>query len=190
MENARDAITNVDVDASIARVVPMRQAAADVPSAMTLEALFSTHVRFVWRTLWHFGVAEADLEDQVQEVFLVTHRHWDPAGAQHPQTWLYDIARRCAAAYRRRGHRRRECSVETVPEASDTRDPSARAELDLLNRVLDSLAPDKRSVFLLYEIQEMSMREVAEALQCPIQTAYARYHAARRELTRALEEEK
>jgi len=168
----------------------MREAAGDVPSAMTLEELFSTHVRFVWRTLWHFGVAEADLEDQVQEVFLVAHRRWEASGAQHPQTWLYDIARRCAAAYRRRGHRRRECSVETVPEASDTRDPSARAELDLLNRVLASLDHDKRSVFLLYEIEQMSMREVAEVLRCPIQTAYARYHAARRDLTRALEEEK
>jgi RNA polymerase sigma-70 factor (ECF subfamily) len=158
---------------------------------MTLEELFSTHARFVWRTLWHFGVAEADLEDQSQEVFLVAHRRWGEAlGAQHARTWLYDIARRCAAAYRRRGHRRREQSVETVPETTDTRDPSARAEIDLLNRVLASLDQDKRSVFLLYEVEEMSMREVAEVLQWPIQTAYARYHAARRELTRALEEAK
>jgi RNA polymerase sigma-70 factor, ECF subfamily len=168
----------------------MREAAGDVSPAMTLEELFSTHARFVWRTLWHFGVAEADLEDQSQEVFLVAHRRWEALGAQHPRTWLYDIARRCAAAYRRRGHRRREHSVETVPETTDTRDPSARAEIDLLNRVLASLDHDKRSVFLLYEVEEMSMREVAEVLQCPIQAAYARYHAARRELTRALEEAK
>ena len=76
-----------------------------------------------------------------------------------------------------------------MPESIDTRDPSARAEIDLLNRVLYSLDEDKQVVFLLYEVEGLSMREVAETLKCPIQTAYTRLYAARRELTSALGED-
>jgi RNA polymerase sigma-70 factor, ECF subfamily len=153
---------------------------------VTIEALFSDYVGFVWRSLRHFGVAESDLEDQTQEVFLVAHRQIAQYDVQHPRAWLYAIARRCASAYRRRSHRRHECPVETLPESTDMSDPSLRAEIDLLRRVFTRLDEQQQEVFLLYEFEEMSMREVAEALQCPLQTAYTRLYAARRELARAL----
>jgi RNA polymerase sigma-70 factor (ECF subfamily) len=49
-----------------------------------------------------------------------------------------------------------------------------------LRRLLDTLDDDKRQVFVLYELEELSMKEVAEACGCPLQTAYSRLHAARR----------
>lgn len=153
---------------------------------MTIGELFAENVSFVWRTLRHFGVAEVDLEDQIQEVFLVAHRRLADWDGRHARAWLAAIARRCASDYRRRGHRRHEQLVHTVPESTDTRDPSARAEIDLLNRVLYSLDEDKRVVFFLYEVEGMSIRDVAEIVQCPVKTAYKRLAAARRELTRAL----
>lgn len=157
-------------------------------STPTIQALFSAHVAFVWRTLRHFGVAETDLEDQTQEVFLVAHRRLADWDGDRPRAWLYGIVRRCAAGYRRRSHRRHERPVEAVPETTDRRDPSARAEFDLVRRAIDALEEDKRAVFILHELEEMSMREVAEAVQCPLQTAYTRLYAARRELARALGE--
>ncbi|MBN9167888.1 MAG: hypothetical protein BGO98_32200 [Myxococcales bacterium 68-20] len=167
----------------------MREAAGDVmPAPMTIDDLFSSYAVFVWRTLRQFGVASADLEDQTQEVFLIAHRrigHWD---GKHPRAWLFAIARRCASAYRRRSHRRHEEPVATVPEEADPGDPSVRAEIDLLNRVFQTLDEDKQIVFILHEVEGMSMREVAEAVQCPLKTAFTRYYAARRELTRALGE--
>jgi RNA polymerase sigma-70 factor, ECF subfamily len=179
------------VHASLVHAIALREtasAAVDVP--MTIEALFSTYAGFVWRTLRHFGVAPVDLEDQTQEVFLVAHRRLAQWDGQQARPWLYGIARRCAAAYRRRGHRIHERPVETLPESTDARDFSERAEVAFLMRVLQSLDEDKRSVFLLYEVEEMSMREVAEAVQCPLQTAYTRLYAARRDIARALEEAK
>lgn len=164
------------------------EASAATPAARTtIEQLVTTHLAFVWRSLRHLGVHETDVDDQTQEVFLVAHRRLPQWDGDNPRPWLYAIARRCAAAYRRRSHRRHERTVASVPESADTRDPSARTEIDLLNRVLDSLDEDKRAVFLLYEVEEMSMREVAKAVGCSIPTAYARFQAARRELTRALE---
>lgn len=156
---------------------------------MTVDALFSSYAGFVWRTLRHFGVAPVDLEDQTQEVFLVAHRRLAQWDGQNPRPWLYGIARRCAAGYRRVAHRRHERTVETMPEGRGQHDSSERAELSLLNRVLQTLDEDKRAVFLLHEIEEMSMREVAESVNCPLQTAYTRLYAARREIARALGEE-
>ena len=176
------------MDASIARAV-MRGVSEDAaPSRVTIDVLFSTYVDFVLRILRHFGVAGSDLDDQAQEVFIVANRRLPDWDGHQPRAWLYAIARRCASTYRRRSHRRHEETVESVPESLDTRDPAARMEMDHLNRVLDALDEDKRDVFVLYEIEEMSMREIAEAVQCTVPTAYARLAAARRELARALEE--
>ncbi|MBX3201984.1 MAG: RNA polymerase sigma factor [Labilithrix sp.] len=155
---------------------------------MTFDALFHDYVDFVWRSLRHFGVAEADLEDQTQEVFLVAHRHFANVSVEHPRAWLYAIARRAASGYRRRSYRRHERAVENVPESSHSRDPAAGVELDRLASVLDTLDEDKRTVFLLHDVEEMPMREVAEAVGCPLSTAYARLHAARRELAKAIQE--
>ena len=155
---------------------------------MTFEALFQSYVEFVWRSLRHFGVAERDLEDQTQEVFLVAHRHLADIDVRHPRAWLYAIARRCAAAYRRRSHRRHETPVEAMPESSHTRDPGAGMEVDRVGVVLATLDEDKRTVFLLHDVEEMPMREVAEAVGCQLSTAYARLYAARRELAKVIKE--
>jgi RNA polymerase sigma-70 factor, ECF subfamily len=179
------------VHASILRVVAVRDAAGDAaPARMTIEALFSAHVGFVWRSLRHFGVGEADIEDQIQEVFLIAHRRHAEWDGQHPRAWLYAISRRCASAYRRRGHRRYERPSETLPEPRATQDPSIHVEVDLLRRLLNGLDEEKQSVFVLFEIEEMSMREVAEAVQCTVTAAYARLYAARREIARAIQEAK
>jgi RNA polymerase sigma-70 factor (ECF subfamily) len=59
----------------------------------------------------------------------------------------------------------------------------ARAKLDA---ILDKLDDSKRAVFVLYEIEELSMSDVAAAVGCPVQTAYSRLHAARTEVAAAI----
>ena len=55
----------------------------------------------------------------------------------------------------------------------------------LLDELLDTLDDDKRQVFVLYEIEELPMREVIEIVGCPLQTGYSRLHAARKQLKQA-----
>jgi len=81
---------------------------------------------------------------------------------------------------------KREMLPDEMPEQLSTNDAhealakhQARA---LLDRVLDDLDEDKRAVFVLYEIEELSMNDVAEAVSCPVQTAYSRLHAARKQV--------
>jgi RNA polymerase sigma-70 factor (ECF subfamily) len=147
-------------------------------------ALFRAHAASLWRALRRMGVREADVEDMCQEVFLVAdRRRSDFEGRSSARTWLYGIAARVAADYRKRAVHRHETLTDAVPEegAGAPQDDAfarqqARAMLDAL---LDELDPDKRAVFVLYEIEELSMNEVADALGCPLQTAYSRLHAAR-----------
>ncbi|MBX3193413.1 MAG: RNA polymerase sigma factor [Labilithrix sp.] len=151
-----------------------------------LAEIFREHAPFVWRGLRRLGVPEADVEDVCQEVFVVVHRKLgDFEGRSSLKTWIYGICARTASDYRRSGRVRREIVTDAPPEAVQEGGAQydavalrqARATLD---RILDQLDDDKRSVFVLYEIEELTMAEVAEALGCPLQTAYSRLHAARK----------
>lgn len=155
------------------------------PNVPTLAEIFRDHAPFVWRGLRRLGVPESDVEDVCQEVFVVVHRKLrDFEGRSSLRTWIYGICARTASDYRRSGRVRREVVTDAPPDAPHEGGQhdalalkQARATLD---RILDELDDDKRSVFVLYEIEELTMAEVAEALGCPLQTAYSRLHAARK----------
>lgn len=147
--------------------------------------IFRELAPFVWRALRRLGVADRDVDDMVQEVFVVVHRKLPEfEGRSSIRTWVYGICVRTASDYRNRAHIKRETFPETMPEqhaAHDAHEALARHEARaLLDRVLDGLDEDKRAVFVLYEIEELGMAEVAEALECPLQTAYSRLHSARK----------
>lgn len=151
----------------------------------SFEEIFSEHAPFVWRALRRLGVDAADVEDVCQDVFLVAHKKL--GGFEHRssiRTWIYGICVRVAADYRKRARRRHEQVVDAPPEQAiaapqlaELAEHEARA---LLDRALAKLDADKRAVFVLFELEELSMVEVAEAVGCPVQTAYARLYAARK----------
>jgi RNA polymerase sigma-70 factor (ECF subfamily) len=158
------------------------ESASAVPS---LAEIFRQHAPFVWRALRRLGVPAYDVEDVCQEVFVVVHRKLaDFEGRSSLRTWIYGICARTASDYRRSGRVRREVVTAAPPEAAHEggqHDAVAlRQARAVLDRILDVLDDDKRAVFVLYEIEELTMAEVAEALGCPLQTAYSRLHAARK----------
>jgi RNA polymerase sigma-70 factor, ECF subfamily len=154
---------------------------------LTFSTVFEQYAPFVLRVMRHLGVPSGDLQDQCQEVFVAVFRGLpDFAGRSAMQTWIYGICVRVASNHRRRAYVRRERSVSEPPEQSAPADQDAAYEQrqghPRLRRLLDALDPQKREVFVLYELEELSMKEVAEACGCPLQTAYSRLHAARRRL--------
>jgi RNA polymerase sigma-70 factor (ECF subfamily) len=159
-------------------------ARAPVPTP-TLAEIFQQHAPFVWRALRRLGVPESDVEDVCQEVFVVVHRRLrDFEGRSSLRTWIYGICTRTASDYRRSGRVRREIVTDTPPDApqegAQQEVVALRQARQKLDRILDTLDDDKRAVFVLYEIEELTMSEVAEAVGCPLQTAYSRLHAARK----------
>ncbi|MFO0652938.1 MAG: sigma-70 family RNA polymerase sigma factor [Polyangiales bacterium] len=161
-------------------------AAAAPPS---FAQIYEEHLDFVWRVARRLGVPEASIDDAVQDVFLVVHdRLASFEGRSSLRTWLYGIVRRVA-----RDHRpsKRERPLEEAPEArcerSSAHEGLERAEAKrLLHALLDTLDDDKREVFVLAELEEMPMPEVAQAIGINVNTAHARLRAARHQLEDAL----
>jgi len=154
------------------------------PDLPSLREVFDAHAAYILRSLRHLGVAESDIEDVGQEVFVTVHRKLASfEGRSKLRTWLYGICLRVASDYRRRAHVRRERATadpaRDVAEA-EGRAPDAQVQARAeLRALLEELDEDKRAVVVLYEIEGFSMKEVAEILDCPLQTAYSRLHAAR-----------
>jgi RNA polymerase sigma-70 factor (ECF subfamily) len=151
--------------------------------ALSFAEVFREHARPLWRALLGLGVRPGDVDDACQEVFLVVHRRLPEFDGRALRSWLYAICLRVASEYRRSARVRREITVEEVPE-----DAAPPLQLDLVatrelsGRLLASLErldEEKRQAFVLYEVEELTLREVAEALGCPLQTAYSRLQAAR-----------
>ena len=166
--------------------------ALQVEGAPSLEAIFREHAPYVWRALRRLGVHERDVEDICQDVFLVVHRRLDSFhGGSAVRTWLYGICIRSASDYRKRQHRHRESPAgDDLPEVSAEPEMEEAVErrlaCDRLDEALDVLDDVKRAVFVLYELEGVLMPEVAEAVGCPLQTAYSRLYAARKIVTEHL----
>lgn len=155
-----------------------------------LSEIFRANGPFVYRALRRLGVREADMDDACQEVFIVVHRRFgDFEGRSSLRTWLYGIAVRVASAFRRRAHNKRE-TMESSPDAEGgdnaETDYQKRQLLQMLDEALSTLDDDKRAAFVLYEVEELTMAEVAEALGCPLQTAYSRLTVARERVQKVL----
>jgi RNA polymerase sigma-70 factor (ECF subfamily) len=151
---------------------------------MNVDAIVAEHGAFVWRTLRRLGIGASDVEDVAQEVLLVVHRRLPDYDARSGmRAWLYGICVRKASEHRRKAWFRRERPVATTPETSaPPEQPEAMKRREAwahLEAILGELDPKKRDVFVLFELEEMSLAEVAAAVGCPLQTAYSRLQAAR-----------
>jgi len=154
--------------------------AADLPSR--LRELFDEHGAFVCRSLRYLGAPEADLDDLLQEVFLVVHQRLsDYEEKGRVRSWLYSICTRVAHAQRRKLGRRRESALVADDAAPPTQLDGVenREALELGWRLVQQLPQQQREVFVLYEVEDMPMSEIAQALNCPLQTAYSRLYQAR-----------
>jgi RNA polymerase sigma-70 factor, ECF subfamily len=154
--------------------------------------IFDEHVAAVGRTLRYLGIPEADLWDATQDVFVVVdRRHGEFEGRSRLSTWIRQICVRVAFAHRRRHVRRREELVaqppEAIVEADQHTDIEQREQRALLTRLLDTLDDNHRAIIVLHEIERLPMREVAEAVGCPLQTAYSRRNVALEQLRAALQ---
>lgn len=149
--------------------------------------LFRTHTPYVWRVLRRLGVHERDIEDVAQDVFVTAHTNLHKfEGRSQIRTWVYGICINRARDYLRLARVRREIPTEILPdttlEANQEQHIDQKNSLAKLDQMLQHLDEDKRAVFVLFDIEELPMEDVAQALECPVQTAYSRLYAARAEL--------
>ncbi|MCR9164591.1 MAG: RNA polymerase sigma factor [Nannocystaceae bacterium] len=161
---------------------------------MSFDAVFRAEHDFVWRTLRHYGVPDAALDDATQDVFVVVHRRLTDYDDRAPlRSWLIGIARRVASRHRSKSAVRAQREAPLGPVEPRSGEPSPhtgaiRVEaVDFVSSFLDQLAPKLRAVFQLCEIEGMSAPEVGDALGIPTNTVYSRLRLARARFERALE---
>lgn len=170
---------------SAARESSLTTDAPAAPARPTFEEAFSGHAAYVLGLLRRLGVDGSDVEDVAQEVFVVVHRGLATfEGRSSLKTWLCGICLRKASHYRRGRGRRRERATAVLPETRIEPAQEDALERQRLQRqledALEQLSEPQRQVFVLFELSELSMDEVAEAVGCTASTAYSRLYAARR----------
>jgi RNA polymerase sigma-70 factor (ECF subfamily) len=149
-----------------------------------IAAMFDAHFESIWRFLRRMGVPEGDVDDYAQEVMLVATRKVEQIEPGKERGFLFGVAYRVASDARRAQANRRETDADALDERIDvTPDPEilvdrlrARAVLD---QVLEGMPLDFRAVFVLAEIDGLSMTEIAELLQIPGGTVASRLRRGR-----------
>jgi RNA polymerase sigma-70 factor, ECF subfamily len=148
-----------------------------------LRNIVTQHYAFVWRSLRHLGVMPADADDAAQQVLIVVAQKLDQVAVGRERSFLFATAMRIAHRWRRTRERRRELDnsegvldqlVNQTSAASD-RAP-ARA---LLDQILEDMPDDMRAVFMLYEVEQFTMLEIASLLELPTGTVASRLRRAR-----------
>lgn len=158
---------------------------------MTFRELFDAEFNYVCRVLRRLGVREADMEDVAQELFVSVHRRFDELDpSRKPRSWLFSFALRASANYRRLArHRERD---ELSPDApASTPDPEQQTAKDEARRqvltALDALPYERRTVFVMHDIEGFSAPEIAEQVQVPLNTVYSRLRLARADFRNAIQ---
>jgi RNA polymerase sigma-70 factor (ECF subfamily) len=152
----------------------------------SFRAIFEAEFSYVWNVLKRLSVAERDLEDLTQQVFLQVHAQLPSYDSARPlRPWLFSFAYHAASNYRALARHRVELSI-VAPDQADSV-PGAdeqlitRQELELAEHALRRVAVDRRAVLLLHEVEGHSMPEIAETLSIPLNTAYSRLRLARQD---------
>jgi RNA polymerase sigma-70 factor (ECF subfamily) len=154
-------------------------------AASSFLALYHRYFDFVWSSAKYLGVGPDAIDDIVQDVFMVIHARLHTQ--QHPdamRSWIYGIVRRTVSTHRRSNRAR--TGLEARWEQSRATSPATplqlterAAQVELLAAILAELDEPKREVFVAAELEEMTVPEIAEAFEIPLNTAYSRLRAAR-----------
>ncbi len=156
-----------------------------------LRVLVDDHFEFIWRSVRRLGVPAADADDAAQQVFMVASRRLGEIEPGKERSFLFGTALRVAAEHRRSIARRREApSVEREDPGDPGPGPDEltdrRRARELLDAILSALDLELRTVFVLFEIEELAAHDIAKLLGVPAGTVASRLRRAREEFQSAV----
>ena len=155
--------------------------------------VYEQQFAFVWRVARRLGVPDAALDDVCQDVFVVVHKRLGEfEGRSSIRTWVYGILHNVVLTWRRTSRRKDPERSELDPElivdpANNPQELASGAEAArIAHAMLATLADDKRTIFVLVELEGLTVPEAAEATATNLNTAYARLRAARADFAAAV----
>ena len=162
------------------------------------EELIRRHQPRVFATARRYARREDEVQDIVQEVFLKTFERLPGFRFEAPfEHWLMRVTIRTCYDFLRAHQRTRESSFsdlsheeedwlerhKTEPDAADERAEAARS---LVQKLMDTLAPEFRLVIQLLEIEERSVKEIHDLTGWSIPLIKVRAFRARAAMRRAI----
>jgi RNA polymerase sigma-70 factor (ECF subfamily) len=164
----------------------------------SLAQIYDSYFDFVWRNARRLGVPEASADDVAQDVFMVVQRRMDSYdGRASMQAWIFGILLRVVQdhrrSFRRKGARHvpleqqhsRDVGTSEIPSPVEQLERAQRVQL--VEQLLSELDADKRSLLILSELEDWTLREIAQFYGSNINTIYSRLRAAKRAFERAYE---
>lgn len=177
--------------------VPPDSDSGELPSSASSKArlsrAFEENSVFIWRSLRRLGVSREAADDATQQVFLVAARRMHEISEGKERAFLFQSAMRIGMQMRRElavaGGR-----VDDDDTLLERADPSLRPDdaleqqrsLRLLGEVLETMPIERRAVLILYEIEGITMTEIASLLQIPLGTVASRLRCAREDFRAAV----
>jgi len=170
----------------------LRPVRSDLPSPEPETSCIDTFARevdYLYGTLQRLGARPADIDDLLQDIFVVLYRHWPTLDLTRPlRPWLFGVAFRVVRAHRRR--RARETSYADLdPEdagPSPERWFQGQESLETLKAALERVPAVRRSVIIKHDIEGLEVIDIARELSMTKFGVYARLHKGRKELASAV----
>jgi RNA polymerase sigma-70 factor (ECF subfamily) len=148
-----------------------------------LRSMIDEHIDAMARVLRRLGVPEADVDDGVQQVFMTASRRLDDIETHAEKSFLYRTALHVALHARRTLARRREeaqgdvAVIDAGPNAEEMLDRKRAAIL--LEQILEGMPEELRVIFVLFEVEQFSVAEIASLIDLPEGTTASRLRRAR-----------
>lgn len=148
-----------------------------------LERLVQEHHAFVWRSAQRLGAPAADIEDVVQEVFIIASNKLETI--RHERGFLFQTCVYAVGHVRRRVRRRYEVVDDERVQAEVDARPTPEQNLEgaqaraVLQTILDTMPDELRAVFVLFELERLTVPEIAEMIGAPQGTVASRLRRAR-----------
>jgi RNA polymerase sigma factor (sigma-70 family) len=172
---------------------PLASEPARSAARPTFEHVFPFAHRYVRHSVRELGIPERDRDDVTQDVLVAVHRSfgsYDPTRPLKP--WLKTITYRVAKDYRLLARNKRELlfpepSVDVACVEPTSEDLAARRQLQrTLLEILSTMELGRRMVFVLHDLEEVSIDDIADASKIPVSTARTRLRLARCEVQAGL----
>jgi RNA polymerase sigma-70 factor (ECF subfamily) len=170
---------------------PAAELVAKLDATRPIRDLVVQNLDAVWRTARRLGLHEAELDDLTQEVALVAMRRSATIESGRERAFMLATAVRIAANWRRARRRRTQRRAELADDLSDggglevAAPPAQERALErahgwaLLDAALSEMTEGQRAAFILFELEELSAKEIAEELEIPEAAVVSRVRRAR-----------
>jgi RNA polymerase sigma-70 factor (ECF subfamily) len=161
-----------------------------------LSQIYDEYFDFVWRSARRLGVSESSADDVAQDVFVIVQRRIaDYDGRASLQTWMFSILVRVVHDYRRSFRRKGSrnvpfehgagCETAAAPDPSPVEQAERAEDVRLIDKLLGELDEDKRTLLILSELEDWTLREIAEYFGSNPNTIFSRLRAAKRAFEQA-----